>query len=270
MYPSPVTEAVARVLLGLASLGALIAALAWLPWAASARPRAGLWYPSLLVMALVVGAGGWLSLARAGEGLLSSPLLALAGLGLGLIAWELVLPAHDVQPPDARYPRGRSAATVVGLLMAAAGLAVGALGARAAGAEWLRGRFWLDLGDTLFLLGASRLLAALLACGKTPQEGGQACASAIACALVCQTLALFCRGVGAQVLWGRYWSWAPLECWRAAAWSLVALLAAAQRSLGFGEARPWLPLALATVSAALTLFAASPVARLLHPGALLQ
>lgn len=59
----------------------------------------------------------------------------------------------------------------------------------------------------------------------------------VAVALVGQTLALLLLGIGAQVTWGHYWAWDPIESWRLAAWLATTALAIVLGELGWRRRR---------------------------------
>jgi ABC-type transport system involved in cytochrome c biogenesis permease subunit len=59
----------------------------------------------------------------------------------------------------------------------------------------------------------------------------------VAVSLVAQTLGLLLLGIGAQVAWGHYWAWDPVESWRLAAWLATAALAIVLGQLGWRRRR---------------------------------
>jgi len=41
--------------------------------------------------------------------------------------------------------------------------------------------------------------------------------------LLLETTLLMLYALGAQLTWGSYWSWDPIECWRLAGWLVMAM-----------------------------------------------
>ena len=242
-------EQLARAGIGLAGAVALGGSLI------SFRRQSRVYTTPCLVVSVVVGGLAWLYVLWGTEGcLLSRPTLALAGVGLGLIWWDLWGAGAR---RDTRVASGLCGAAG---LMAYAGFP-GVRSAASAGHG-----FWLGLADALFVCTVSTLAAGWLALASRSQDASHSGAEPVlGRALLWQTLSLFLRGVGAQAVWGTYWSWSPVQCWQLAVWLLIALLALALRRLGLGRRKPWLPVGLALAFSVFVLLGALATSLWLRP-----
>ncbi len=122
---------------------------------------------------------------------------------------------------------------------------------------------WFLWSEILFALSAG----ALWASAARVDLGGADKASAhdpmslntVAVALVAQTLALLLLGTGAQVAWGSYWSWDPIESWRLAAWLATTALAIVLGQLGWRRRRARLATNLVAAFALFVLWGSFPL-----------
>lgn len=129
--------------------------------------------------------------------------------------------------------------------------------------------WWFALGEMLCVLSAGALVLGsicLMVAGASSLA--DPVVLTLALALLCQTACLVANGIGAQLAWGAYWSWDPVECWRIAPWLVTAMACVSLRSLDWDPRRARGAF-LATMGFALaTLLGALPLVSLLRVGSL--
>lgn len=94
--------------------------------------------------------------------------------------------------------------------------------------------WWFALAEVLHVLSAGALVlgsACSVLTGSSFLAGPVGLTLALA--LLCQTGSLVAHGIGAQLAWGAYWSWDPVECWHLAPWLATAMAVVGARSLGW-------------------------------------
>jgi hypothetical protein len=126
---------------------------------------------------------------------------------------------------------------------------------------------WFLWSEILFALSAGALWASAARVDLVGARAAVAKAGAddpvslntVAVGLVAQTLALLLLGTGAQVAWGSYWSWDPIESWRLAAWLATTALAIVLGQLGWRRRRARLATNLVAAFALFVLWGSFPL-----------
>ncbi len=209
----------------------------------------------LLLIACILGTIVWFPAALAeGLGALRSTSLAVAALSTWMAFWKVAF-----------CPSDRRTTVLVGAIVC---LTLGAwplLPSRTWGDVPMR-RLLFGAAETVYASGVGALaLGAAWVLGPGRSTRRDVARRISATSLMLQTLALFLYGVGAQLAWGSYWRWEPLECWQLAAWLLSAILALVTWQLDWDGRRAALLLWLTTALALFVLLGAVPMARWLGP-----
>jgi ABC-type transport system involved in cytochrome c biogenesis permease subunit len=139
-------------------------------------------------------------------------------------------------------------------------------------ADWACTRvegWWFGLGEALCVLSAGALVLGSI-CLVVPAASSLADSVklTLALALLCQTACLVANGLGAQLAWGAYWSWDPVECWRIASWLVTAMACVSLRPMDSDPHRARWAFLATTGFALATLLGALPLVGLLRLGSL--
>jgi len=178
-----------------------LAGAAALLWAWEREPRAA---RTLIIAAVITGSATLIHLAaRTGQRPFASISLALGAVGLTLGGWSAVL-----------SPTSQRRARIIAALLAAIGLAACRWLPAARGVGASDEGLYFALAEASYVLSIGALLWGVLA-GVADR--------ALQFAWALQGSGLILQGVGAQMAWGAYWSWDPVECWRLAAWLVLVL-----------------------------------------------
>lgn len=228
--------------------GALLAFLA----AASAR-----WSRKAGVSGLLLAAACVLGLvelvprgARSGDWPFNSLTVAIPACGVAAGLWSLALCPEDC--------RGRAR---TGLLV---GLALG-IPLVVPRPVWPTVRIctpWLALGEVCYVVAIGALLVgAVHGSVLGPGSTRPLTRRAMALGLLFQTTGLAVHGAAAQLAWGAYWSWDPVECWRLAGWLVTAIAAVGLWELDWSGWRATMALWAVTLVALAILAGSGPLVR---------
>jgi len=161
---------------------------------------------------------------------------------------------------------GRGPRTLAAVLLLASSVAFAL--APTVGWPWKQAQSpWFLWSEILYALSAGALWACAVRADLAGAAAGGASAVAddrpalntVAAALLAQTVALLLLGIGAQVAWGAYWTWDPIESWRLAAWLATTGLAIVLGQLGWRRRRARLATNLVAAFALLVLWGAFPL-----------
>jgi len=162
-----------------------------------------------------------------------------------------------------RYPRLQAlAGLAAGLAMVAYLLVPPAVtsGVQAGGAWFVTDELFAILAAGLLLLGSACGALAARQVG-VPSAGSASVRYFLPLGLLLQTVALGCRAVGAQLAWGAYWSWDPVDCWRLVAWLVTAISAVGVWRVGWGGRRARVAVTAAALILLLVLAGSLPLVR---------
>jgi hypothetical protein len=231
---------------GLAALGALLALAAT---GLARRSQGSAAVRSLLKAACVAGL---IALVVTGafteRWLFADPAATILAAGIGTGIWSLVL-----------YPTSRRVHYLGSLLLATMLVIyclvanVARIGLQVAGWPFELAEFLHSLAVGGLLLGSICLLA------LRPRVSPRFVLPTLSIALLLETIALTLYALGAQLTWGSYWSWDPIECWRLAGWLAMAIPVLGVYSLDWGRRRACWALGVASGFIAFISIGSSPL-----------
>lgn len=178
-----------------------------------------------------------------------SPLLVMIAIGMATALWSFFLHSTDQVRAIGNF--------VVALTLGAYLFTPNVTWADVQIVGWSFG-----LVEVIYALAAGALLlgsiGAIILQSSATQRLPQ---STLAIALLLQTIALVLQGTSAQLAWGAFWLWDPVECWHLAAWLATAMSTLAVHSLEVSRRRMRWAILLTTGFVLFILFATFPLVR---------